>query len=576
MSQRLHFILIGLLGGLALWGLFDRHEMLDQHRLWLPLLVLAGSFFFGALAMTAELGLRRAMGFAALIGVVAAALSALKGIEFGASRQMLEMGHLLVAQMVLGAMPVPFAVAFGIEGRRGIGDYRILFIESWNIVVRYLAAWLFAGVVVLALWLMGALLDLVDVGVLSALLRDDLAMFLIVGGTLGLGMSVVAEMPDLVSPYLLLRLLRLLVVPVLVVVTVFVAAVPLRGLGALFGDLSVASALLATAIATIMLISIVVDQDEIEAAQAAVLTWSARGLTLLLPVLAGLALWALALRVRQYGWTPERVAALTLALVVAGYALCYLIALSTGRRWMEKVRQANVAMALAIIGLALLWLTPLISPERIALRSQLARFDAGQMRVDQLPLWQMQHEWGRAGAAALDQLRAQAPQDPELARQLAKLAEARTRWDMVDPDFRLPTEQIDSLRAHLRVVPEGTPLPADLLAALSKFVVPPEAQDCAQPLSDGLPACVLVLLDLTPDLAGPEALFVNGHLVTRPLQVFVQDEGGWRPGSPIVIGPAGLPPGAELIAELLRAPVVTAPVQLNSVQVGGWQISAGR
>lgn len=40
----------------------------------------------------------------------------------------------------------------------------------------------------------------------------------------------------------------------------------------------------------------------------------------LMPVLAALALWAVALRVRQYGWTHERIWAVAIA--ACAHALC--------------------------------------------------------------------------------------------------------------------------------------------------------------------------------------------------------------------------------------------------------------
>ncbi|WP_444870324.1 hypothetical protein ACTTAF_13950 [Rhodobacter capsulatus] len=234
MSSRVQFILIGMLGGFAFWGLFDRFEMLETWRLAVPALVGAGAFFFATLAMAADLGLRRAALAGGAIAAVAGGLVALKGLGFESGAQMLATGHLGGAMVALAVMPVPFALGWGLGGRAGLTDYRVLFTESWNIVVRYVSAGLFVATALLVLWLLGALLQLVGVTVLHDVLRDDLGLWLISGAVLGLAFSVVTELSDTVSPYLLLRLLRLLTPLVLGVVVVFVAALPLRGLGALF------------------------------------------------------------------------------------------------------------------------------------------------------------------------------------------------------------------------------------------------------------------------------------------------------------------------------------------------------
>ena len=60
-----------------------------------------------------------------------------------------------------------------------------------------------------------------------------------------LALAVVTELSDYVSPFLILRLLRLMLPPVLLVLAVFLLALPLRGLSGLFGGLSAAATLLA-------------------------------------------------------------------------------------------------------------------------------------------------------------------------------------------------------------------------------------------------------------------------------------------------------------------------------------------
>lgn len=598
MSSRLQFILIGLLGGAAFWGVFEAYERLDLWRLAVPALVLTGAFVFGALAMVADLGMRRAVGYAAGIGTVAAALAAFELREFGSGSAMLGSGHAMAAVAVLAMMPVPFAVAFGLGGRAGLTDYRVLFTESWNIVVRYVSAGLFVGVALLVLWLLGALLQLVGVTVLHDVLSDDLGLWLITGATLGLGLSVVTDLADTVSPFLLLRLLRLLAPVVLGVVAIFVAAVPLRGPGALFGEVSVAGALLGTALAAVALISIVADEDDVEAAQGRVLTLSARGLMALLPVLTGLAIWALALRVGQYGWTPGRWVAAALAGVTAGYALGYLAALAMGRRWRATLRRVNVAMALAILALAALWLTPLVSPEAIAVRAQLARFTAGQSTVAQLPLWEMRHDWGRAGQQGLLALQARAAADPDLAARLQRLEGAASRWDFDHAGADLSPGTLDRLRAEVTLLPAGASWPEGLDRAVAQDLGPAQLGDCAPRRPADAPGCVVVLADLLAQPTGPEAVLLTANPARDPVTVFRRDgPGAWRAGRALVIGgPAAAGDGAagdsagysagdsgpdfgaqvrgaELIAALRQGAPVIAPLTLQALQAGAWQIT---
>ena len=199
MVRRVHFILLGTLAGLAFWLLSDLPLELRQSRGFLVVAVLAFSFFGGALAMLSELGLRRALLSAAVIAAPLAGLSALKSLGFTDVGQMLDSSHVPVALAVAGLVPVPFAIAIGLGGRRGWSNYRVLFLESWNIVVRYAGAWLFVAVVWLVLWLLAALLDLVGIDAFSALLGRAPVVWILSGAVLGLALAVVTESTSAIS-----------------------------------------------------------------------------------------------------------------------------------------------------------------------------------------------------------------------------------------------------------------------------------------------------------------------------------------------------------------------------------------
>lgn len=576
MTKRVQYILVGLLAGLAFWGLSELPEGWSETRLFVMALGAAIAFGFGALAMLGELGLRRALVQALALAAVTAALAGLEALSFADAREMFETGHVLVALAVVAFLPVPFLIAWGLGGAAGWRDYRVLFIESWNIVVRYLAAWLFVGVVFVVLWLLAVLLDIVGVTLLSDLLDTPLAVWLIVGGVLGLALSVVTEMPDMVSPYLLLRLLRLLLPLVLVVEVIFVLALPLRGLTHLFGQLSTASILLSTALASIALVSIAVDQDDVEAAHGPATVWSARGLALLLPVLAGLAVWAIALRVQEYGWTPGRVMAATGAGVVSGYGLLYAATVLTGRHWMGWLRRANVAMALGVIALGVLWLSPLISPEALATRSQLARYAQGRLPAAQVPLWELAHDWGNAGRRGLARLRdeAQRPEQAALAARFATLERAKSRWDMTAPEEIDLAARAKALGEVLRVLPEGTALPEALGQALVRHLGAAEFEACGQKTPAGNPGCVLVLADLAPQVAGVEAVLLRAASSGEGFSAWVMREAGWQRANGLLLG-APAPEASEALIDALLAggPGAPEPADLRALRAGAWQLT---
>lgn len=573
MAKRVQFILLGLLAGAAFWQLSELPWDWRDSRAFAAVAVLALAFFGGALGMLGELGGRRALLWAGAISLPAAGLTWLKSLAFSDVAQMLGASHVALALLLVTVLPVPFAIAIAKGGRAGWRDYPVLFCETWNIVVRYAAAWLFVALVWLVLWLLSALLELVGIDQLGEFLTEAPVAWLISGAVLGLGLSVVVELSDMLSAALLLRLLRLLLPVVLLVELVFVAVLPASGLSHLFGYLSPAGILIATALASILLVAIAVDQDDTEAAQAPALTWSARGLALLLPVLVGLAAWALALRIGQHGWTPDRVCAAAALLVIAGYALSYALAVLRGAGWRGTIRQANVVMALVALAIGVLWLTPLLSAERIAVRSQLARYEAGKISAEELPVWELAHEWGRAGADALEQLRrsAAAPGQEALEQRIAQLDGAKLRGDMGESASAVDARAA-ALRPVIRVVPEGEVLPEPLLEAIARMADADWAEGCVRMTAAGNPGCVVILADFGPAVPGRDALLLRESGFETVL-AFHETGARWMLARPVFLGPSGAPAGGALIDALIKGNGATEPAQIQALPLGARQVT---
>lgn len=572
---RLSYVILGTIAGLSCWVMTDRLPDLWEGRLALVATVLVVGFFGPALAMAAELRLRPTLLFAAVIALPLGVLVFTDSLGFPTARAFLETGHVLFAAVLLGALPVPFLIGIGQQGRAGWNDYPALFMSSWNIVVRYAAALMFVAVVWLVLVLSSELLQLVGIDALKHLLREEAVIWMLSGAVLGLGLAVVTDLPDLISPYLLLRLLRLLLPVVLIVVAVFVAALPFRGLDRLFGHLSATGILVGVAAAAVALISITVDQDDIEGAHDRLLPPAARLLALFLPVLAGLAVWALVLRVGQYGWTPVRVSAAASVFVTCGYALLYTLAVLAGRGWMGLVRRANLAMALVLIALSALWLTPLISPERIAVRSQMARFEAGQLPVGDLPLWELAHDWGTAGAHAVAGLRqrAQGAGQEDLAARLVQLDTAEGSWEMRPAQAAAPDrDAIAAARKAFLVAPQGAALPDGLFDNVGARILQGWLQACEKPTPAAHAGCLVVLADMLPDAAGEEAVILLNHRQLRALSgapVLLNGPAGWQQSAfTRALSGAEISAG-DLIDSILREGFSVLPSGINALDVGG-------
>lgn len=547
---------LGALAALALYGLIEigRADVLDERSL-LGALTLTGSFFGALLIMAGPLPLMRAAIGAAAISLGVTLLLVLASFRYATVESLMDAPHVVLSALVLATVPMPFWIAASL-GRWN--DYPLLFGESWSILVRYGAAWAFAGVVWAVIFLSNALLGIVGLQVIEDLLDVEPVPWLVTGAILGLGLAVVQELQDYVSPYLILRLLRLLLPMVLVVTAVFLLALPVQGVSGLFRELSVALVMLAMAGAAVTLVTSTVDQDDEQATQSALLAGSAKGMSLLLPLLVVTGAVAIWLRVDQHGWSPSRVFAAEIAALGLGYGVFYALAIVRGAGWMARIRQANIVMALALLALSALNLTPLLSAESISAGSQLARLEDGRLDPDKVDILALE-EWGRPGAAALAALRerAQAPGQEALASRLANPAAP------LEEDLE-PLR--DEVRQILPLQPAGATATRDLFLALfDAGSLRDLLGACRRKMDDGRRGCVMVVVDLLPRSPGEEALLAMQRDADNvQFEGFVQ---GRQRFEPILRGPNGAwPIGAEARA-LLRAwqeaPPAVEPAPVN-------------
>ncbi|MCU9847777.1 DUF4153 domain-containing protein [Defluviimonas sp. WL0024] len=285
----------------------------------------------------------------------------------------------------------------------------------------------------------------------------------------------------------------------------FLAGLPARGLSELFGGRSTAGLLMAIAIAAVALVSIAVADEKAEPVQGRVMRGAARGLALVLPVLARLAAWAIWLRVRDYGWTPERVLAAAGAAVLLAYGALYAGAALGPGDLMARIRRGNVAVALIFVGLAALWLTPVLDAGAISVASQAARYADGRAAPAELPVWEMQNDWGRSGPVMLDRLPALGdhPRASPLAAEVNWARTATNRW--AERPGTGVEARLAALRAGALRVPAGAALPDRFEGALAHEGRDWEAA-CDRNAAPGLPGCAVVLADFVPEVAGAEAM----------------------------------------------------------------------
>ena len=473
--------LLGALAGLCAWFLSDVLQgEIDDARLFLLLAAATGGGFFMLLALVGPNRLLPSLPWSLAIPAVVSGLLYWASFRYDTVESYLGAGYPLAAFCLFLIIATPFAAAHLRGSGRG-PRYADLFDLGWRIFVRYLAAVLFTVLFWALLALSDALFTLVGLHLLTSIRQADPLAWVMTGAVFGLALGVLHELREYLSPYLVLRLLRLLLPVVLIVVAVFLLALPVQGLSNLVGNLSAAGTLMTAALVSIVLITVAVDRDGVEEVRLPWMRVAVQSLALLVPLLVGLAIHALGLRIAQYGWTPQRVVASTVAAVLLLYGLAYGGAVALRVRWPDRIRGANVVLALAVLGVIAILLSPALVPERIAAQSQVARYLSGSAAAEQMPLERMARAWGRAGVQALDRIGGDAAIAGRIAA-LGQLDAPLSRQELRrDVAARLPVQGGDPLRpAQLRDIDD---------AALGQW-----RQACIRTVAGG-PGCVLVFGD---------------------------------------------------------------------------------
>ncbi len=565
--QRVVMAGLGALSGICLYLLV---ELLDHgdlpERVTLALVVFATVFFTALLSLAGPMRIVQSAMGAAVLAAGVTGLVLLASLRFDAVDDLFNAPFHFMAAFAIAAITLPFLIGLFGAGWR---DYPTLFDGAWGIVVRAAAAGIFTGIVWGVIFLSDALLQVVGLRVIGDMLEVDVVPWVITGATYGLALAVVHELRAYVSPHLILRLLRLLVPVVLVVMAVFIIALPFQGLSNVFQSLSAGATMLAMVAAGVTLVSVTIDRDDGQATGSAVLAQSARALAGLLVIPAALGCYAVWLRVGDYGWTPERVFAAVGAGVALVYGALYLGAVVRGAGWMARVRQANIGMAGLVVMAAALWLTPVLNAERIAAQSQSVRFAAGKIETTEIMPW-VYEDWGKPGAAFMAELEAKAaePGQEALATQLASNG---YNDGTIATDARV--DIVAALQAAMPLQPAtATAMRDRMFADAADYDLQSWSDACARKMPNGKPGCVMVVANLLDDFAGDEVVIYQYFDPTYGSAQGYIDAGGIMQSRSVYAGDQtsdyqSRP--AEIITALQAAPPVLTSVVVQEISVGG-------
>ncbi|MGO1072986.1 DUF4153 domain-containing protein [Lysobacter sp. CA199] len=401
--------------------------------------------------------------------------------------------------------------------------YTALFEHGWQNALTLKLTAVFVGICWAVLGLCAVLFKLIGIGFFSDLFSTRSFIHLATGIMIGLGVLVgrTQQRPVQVARQILFAIFKGLLPLVALIALLFVVSLPFTGLEALWRTRS-ATLILMSLIAVMVLFVNAVYQDGDDAPPYP--RWLRRvvdAALLSLPIYAGLGLYALSLRIGQYGWTAERYWAVLASIVLAAYAVGYAIAALRPRAgWLHDLKRVNVGVSLGILVLAVLANSWLLDPHRLSVNDQLARLRDGRTDAKEFDLSYLRFNTGRRGYQALEALKTDPKSDAQQRAQIERVLVMKNAWeyrqDKRSQQARTATEALQHIKPAAGV---GAPDPAWLQALVAQKL---ESPDCLNADSE----CVL----MTPDLDGngqADYLLCNAEQWGPKCFLYSHEQGEW-------------------------------------------------
>jgi len=296
--------------------------------------------------------------------------------------------------------------------------YQVLFTNSWrNFLVTALSA-IFVLIFRLILVLWGELFRVIEIDFFRDLFREDWFIFPVLGFALGLGMIIFRNLTRVIDNItkLLHGLIKLLLPLIILVAVIFLAALPFVGLDVLWSTRS-GTALLLWLLAIILFFTNAVYQDgrETNPYSPVIHRVIFSGLCVM-PIISGLSLYGLVLRLNQYGWSVERCWAFVVWFIFTLLAVGYVMGIVRRRsEWTIDLARVNTSMGLVVLAIMLLANSPVLDFRKISLKSQLNRVESGEIELKDFDFWYVKNDLGRPGYLAMEEMKRDiGDSDPEL------------------------------------------------------------------------------------------------------------------------------------------------------------------
>ena len=395
-------------------------------------------------------------------------------------------------------------------------DYAALFTASWrNFLVVALSA-LLVGLVFAVLLVWGLLFAAIDIDFFLDIQREDWFLFPVLAVAFGAGVLICRRLIHFVDGVtrLLEGLMRLLLPLTAAIAVLFLAALPFAGLSALWDTGQGTGALMSLNAFMLFFLNAVYQTGR----AAPYPRWAHRLLQpaiALLPILSGLALYGLYLRVDQYGWSLGRCWGFTICVLLTLFSLGYAwIVIRRRDAWPRSLGRINIRMGWLVFGLMILVNTPVLDFRALSVASQMGRVEAGELDIRE---FDYRYAWRHLARPAHLKMQALIEENTDKRPDLVRVIKAASSSGEPPAPTTVPW-------ARVLQRPEPFDLPPGLRSAIESYYA-----DAVRPRWGERGVPVLLRLDLNADGAAEYVFLVVGLGSQRvSAECFYQQRGRWR------------------------------------------------
>jgi len=473
--ERILLAMVGLLQGLATWGVLR----IDSHEPFLR------SLCFGLLAWVLSSGLlfqfassgtehRRLSGAVLGLGIPFALFTYHVVSQLPPNGASYEGDELRVTTWCVAAtlalyILLPYLQIYQRSNTMTF-PYQELYHHSWNNFFLAGLGWFYAGIYWALVWMCAGLIKALGIDAVQQVVSEPSFIAITTGAMGGVGVALAKEHAHIITTLrsIAATLFRSLTPLLVVIVLSFLAILPFTGLAPLWATKWASSILLALLLLILLFVNAVFQDGESSRPYGAFLRHGVEVMLVAMPILVGLTIYSMNLRIAQYGFTPERYYAIVFAIVLGGYGLGYAwSAVRTSSLWLEGIRRFNVTLSFVVLGLAFVTHSPLMDPLKRSAEDQEHRFLSGKVDVDHFDFGTMRFELGHYGQAVLDRLAGLAahPAHQQIEAQLVKLKQTKHKWEWTNPVRIVSPEE---MLTKLTVSPPDHALPLDLFPGIQE------------------------------------------------------------------------------------------------------------